>query len=90
LKDGTTYYRRQKHVLRSAPVRHWMSSIVSFALLVRSVVRLPESQEALSEDTNDLRNADETSQRTAGGDSSLTPEGVPTPFTVARSAMLSN
>jgi len=44
LKHGTTRYRRQKHILRFAPVRHRMSSVLSFALAVRCVVRLPECE----------------------------------------------
>ena len=43
LKHGITRYRRQKHILRFAPVRHRMSSVLSFAL-VRCVVRLPECE----------------------------------------------
>jgi len=91
LKHGTTRYRREKHVLRSAPVRHWMSSVVSFApgQGCGSFARIRKNF-LRSRGDNDLRKTDETSERAAGGYSSLTPEGVPTPFTVARSAMLSN
>jgi len=67
LKHGTTRYRRQKHILRSAPVRHWMSNVVSSALLVRCIIRLPQIRKDFSRSrgTNDLRKTDESSQHAA-------------------------
>ena len=79
LKHGTTRYRRQKHILRFAPVRHRMSSVLSFALVVSCVVRLPECERTARapEGPMTCETRMRTSVRLAGGDSSLTPEGAP-------------
>jgi len=89
LKHGTTRYRRQKHVLRFRLVRHWMSSVVRYLSSSGAHFVRQNPKECLAFQRY-LQNADETLERAAGGDCSLTPEGVPTPFTVARSRMLSN